>query len=78
MHRTAFAFGLLLCAFVASPASADPYRWCAVGIGGDGLSNCYFLTLEQCRAAVSGAGYFCRPNNFYTGADDLPRRTKQR
>jgi hypothetical protein len=44
---------------------ADPYRWCAE-YGGGG-TNCYFLTLEQCRAAVSGVGGFCVPNNFYDG-----------
>ena len=33
MHRTGFALGLLLCALVISPAQADPYRWCALGIG---------------------------------------------
>ena len=41
---------------LASSASADPYKWCALysmGRGG-GAQNCYFVTLEQCRAAVSG------------------------
>jgi uncharacterized protein DUF3551 len=50
-------------------AKADPYRWCAEysgGLGGGG-TNCYFITLEQCRAAVSGVGGFCVPNNFYDG-----------
>jgi hypothetical protein len=44
----------------------DPYRWCAV-YGGDagGASNCGFLTIEQCRANVSGIGGFCEPNQFY-------------
>ncbi len=37
----------------------DPYPWCA-NYGGDasGSSNCGFLTLEQCRATVSGIGGF--------------------
>jgi len=44
----------------------DPYRWCAV-FGGDagGASNCGFLTIEQCRATLSGMGGFCEPNQFY-------------
>jgi len=49
---------------------ADPYRWCAEyggGGQGGGGTNCYFVTLEQCRAAISGMGGFCRPNNFYDG-----------
>jgi len=50
-------------------AHADPYRWCAnYGSGqGGGGSNCYFLTLEQCWAALSGNGGFCDPNTFYDG-----------
>jgi hypothetical protein len=51
------------------PTHADPYRWCAAygGDEGGGGSNCYFMTLEQCRAAISGNGGFCNPNNFYDG-----------
>jgi hypothetical protein len=47
-------------------AQADPYRWCAQ-YGGRQGTNCYFLNLEQCRAAISGNGGFCVPNNFYDG-----------
>jgi Protein of unknown function (DUF3551) len=44
----------------------DPYRWCAVYSGdAGGASNCGFLTIEQCRADVSGIGGFCEPNQFY-------------
>ena len=64
------------------PARADPYRWCAEYAGGGqgGGTNCYFLTLEQCRASVSGIGGFCRENGFYDGrpvgtaGDGGPRR----
>ena len=47
----------------------DPYRWCAhySGEGGNG-SNCYFMTLEQCRWAISGVGGRCAPNPFHTPA----------
>jgi len=60
----------LIAVAMTNSAQADPYRWCAVygGAGEDGGgSNCYFITLEQCRAAVSGNGGFCAPNNFYDG-----------
>jgi len=61
------------------PVSADPYKWCAVyGGHGGGGSNCGFLTLEQCRATVSGIGGFCEPNRFYTGPDSLPTRRARR
>jgi|GEM_PF-552436 hypothetical protein len=37
----------------------------APGDSGLGQTNCGFLTLEQCRATVSGIGGFCVPNQFY-------------
>ena len=82
----ATAVGLLaLCAFASSPAAADPYRWCAVygTSGDDNGTNCYFVTIEQCRAAVSGNGGFCAPNTFYDGRavttpDEGPRRNRNR
>ena len=44
----------------------DPYPWCAVYSGdAGGASNCGFLTIEQCRATVSGIGGSCEPNQFY-------------
>jgi hypothetical protein len=36
------------------------YRWCAMYRNGG--VNCGFVTLEQCQAAISGAGGSCRPN----------------
>jgi hypothetical protein len=61
-------------------AKADPYRWCAQygGGRGGGGTNCYFMTFGQCQAAVSGVGGFCRPNPFYTGGGDQPRRKARR
>jgi hypothetical protein len=63
-------------------AQADPYRWCSIYMGEDGgSSNCYFMTLEQCRANVSGVGGFCSPNPFYRGTatagDELPRKKRR-
>jgi hypothetical protein len=72
MRKSAMVFGILICgAFGTATAQADPYRWCAEYGGGfdGGGTNCYFVTIEQCRAAVSGVGGFCRPNPFYTGPD---------
>lgn len=52
----------------------DPYPWCAVyGSRDGGGTNCGFLTIEQCRATVSGIGGFCEPNQFYN-----PRRPAAR
>ena len=63
----------------ASVAHADPYRWCAdYGVFGNRGTNCYFRTIQQCQAAVSGVGGYCRPNAFYDGRqvvtpEDRPR-----
>jgi len=64
---------LALAAFALAPSSAlaydlpyDPYPWCAFYSGdGGGGTNCGFLTMEQCRATVSGIGGSCGPNQFY-------------
>jgi Protein of unknown function (DUF3551) len=69
----------------ASPARAyekpyDPYPWCAVynfGRAGN-ASNCGFLTLEQCRATVSGVGGSCEPNQFYNPRRAAPRHYRHR
>ena len=59
----------LVVVFAASPAKADPYRYCAVygSFGGGGVESCYYLTLEQCRATVSGLGGFCKESAWYDG-----------
>ena len=69
----------LIAGSLIDSAKADPYRWCAQysGSGRGGGTNCYFMTLGQCQAAVSGVGGFCRPNPFYTGGDK-PRRKYRR
>jgi hypothetical protein len=81
--RFALATLVLLAAAATTPASAqmqhDPYRWCAdyAGFRGLGATNCWFMTIEQCRAAVSGVGGYCTPNPFYTGPEQRPRRKRQ-
>ncbi|HYC17264.1 MAG TPA: DUF3551 domain-containing protein [Pseudolabrys sp.] len=46
--------------FAVGASSADPYRWCSVDSTGGG-TNCGFVTIEQCRATISGRGGFCEP-----------------
>jgi hypothetical protein len=68
MRKTFLLFGVLICGAFGNSAHADPYRWCAeYGGRGGGGTNCYFTTLGQCRATISGVGGFCRPNPFYNG-----------
>jgi hypothetical protein len=75
-----FALSMLL---AVRPVQADPYRYCAdYGTGGgDAGTNCYFVTLQQCREAVSGVGGYCRENGFYDGrpvsADDRSQRQQK-
>jgi uncharacterized protein DUF3551 len=78
MRLPTFIFALIaVSAAVLAPSSAlayempyDPYPLRAVYSGdAGGASNCGFLTIEQCRATVSGIGGFCAPNQFYN-----PRR----
>jgi hypothetical protein len=67
---------------VANAQRFDPYPWCAeYGTKGDGGgTNCYFATYQQCMAAISGNGGFCRRNLFYTGpyGGEPPRRYPRR
>ncbi len=56
----------------------DPYPWCAVyGGRGGGGTNCGFLTIEQCRATISGMGGFCEPNQFYNPRPTARARKQQ-
>jgi hypothetical protein len=83
MRSVILGVTILLATFMTQPAHADPYQWCAEygGFRGGGATNCYFLTLQQCQAAISGVGGFCRRNTFYTGPEGggrSPKRKKQR
>jgi len=80
-------FGLALavgfgtsCFFAVGVASADPYKWCAQYSGEDGgdATNCGFVTLQQCRATISGMGGFCMQNPFYTGPETSPTKRKRK
>jgi Protein of unknown function (DUF3551) len=56
----------------------DPYPWCAIYSGdASGASNCGFLTIEQCRAMVSGIGGSCEPNQFYDPGRPISRARKR-
>jgi hypothetical protein len=72
--------GLGLAATVSMPgaASADSYRYCAVYNVDGGATNCYFVTWQQCQAAISGMGGFCEPNPFYSGEPASHRRARAR
>jgi len=71
------AVAVLAISFGAT-ASADPYKWCAVYGSRGGGTNCGFVTLEQCRAAISGLNGDCEINQFYTGPDEKPAKRKRK
>ena len=69
--RAAFA-ALCLSTFVGAapqPAQADPYQWCAEYGGRGGGRNCYFLTFNQCRAAIPGSAAPARRTILHRPAD---------
>jgi hypothetical protein len=68
------ALAVLAAAVISGSAQADPYAWCAQYGGRSGATNCYFMTLGQCQAAVSGVGGYCHPNAFYTGRAEATER----
>jgi hypothetical protein len=62
MRKTPFRAVVVAAAsmfFAVGTAFADSYKWCAVQ--NDGGTNCGFVTIEQCRATISGSGGFCEP-----------------
>jgi hypothetical protein len=65
MRNTLFGVTVIVVAaasmfFTVGAASADPYKWCAVDSSSGG-TNCGFVTIEQCRATISGKGGSCEP-----------------
>jgi hypothetical protein len=67
MRIAVAALVTMIVGLAAQPVHADPYRWCATYGAGFGSESCYFSTIEQCRASVSGLGGFCRENALYDG-----------
>jgi hypothetical protein len=46
--------------FCTIGAASDLFKWCAVDSNSGG-TNCGFVTIEQCRATISGKGGSCEP-----------------
>ena len=83
MRLTIVSAALAFAPVLATPAHADPYKWCAVyGGAGDTRESCYYVTLPQCQASVSGMGGFCKPSPYYDGKpvttpEDPPARRRR-
>jgi hypothetical protein len=70
------AIAILSLMLAMTPARAEG-SWCAQYGGGSGGTNCGFYSFDQCMAAVSGNGGFCRQNGFY-GYQNSPRTRTRR
>jgi hypothetical protein len=65
---------LLAVGLTSAPAAAQEYPWCAYYDQEGTVTNCGFVTIEQCRATVSGVGGYCGENPFYaTAVRKVPR-----
>ncbi len=58
----------------AAPAEAvgTRYPFCLQGDDQPGLSNCTFVSYEQCQATASGRRLWCIANPYYAGDGDDP------
>ena len=58
----------------ARPAEAfgTRYPFCLQGDEFPGLSNCTFVSYEQCAATASGRRLWCIPNPYFAGDSDAP------
>ena len=61
---------LIALAVVTIPAAAQSptsFPWCMKGARGG--TSCYFYSLQDCQATVSGLGGWCIRNPYYRGPD---------
>ena len=61
--RTFALASILLTTLALGTDAASAAPWCTEAVKGGG-TNCGFVTIEQCRASVSGVGGFCEPKQI--------------
>jgi Protein of unknown function (DUF3551) len=66
------ATGLAMIAAAPAEAVGTRYPYCIQGDDQPGLSNCTFVSYEQCAATASGRRLWCIPNPYYVGDSDAP------
>jgi hypothetical protein len=79
--RNLFSGLALVAIFWAQPAAAAPeYPWCAHYDMEGTVTNCSFVSFEQCSWTVSGVGGFCARNLFYSAqpSGHAPRSKKSK
>jgi hypothetical protein len=74
----AFLMASATAAVGTRPAEAvgTRYPFCIQGDEQPGLSNCTFVSYEQCQATASGRRLWCIPNPFYVGDGDDSRASR--
>ena len=62
-------FVLLIVTLASRPAVAETiHPWCVHYSMNGEVTNCGFVSWEQCRMTAAGAGGFCAQNPFYVAA----------
>jgi uncharacterized protein DUF3551 len=74
MRNLSLALALVALAMAPRAALAQG-AWCSEDMN---ARNCGFYTLEQCRAAASGLGAGCYPNQFYSGTRTVAAEPRKR
>jgi len=80
MKQTPFVLAAAVAALVADPrpsAAREWYPWCAQYADIRAITECSFVTFEQCRASVSGIGGNCI-QNVRPPPTELPRDRRWR
>lgn len=68
-------------ACIGTHAKAQNYPWCGFYGGKGGVTNCGFVSFDQCMATVSGTGGICMRNTQYVPGPAVPgprRRARRR
>jgi hypothetical protein len=68
---------VLLASSALQTAAGQEYPWCAIYDMEGSVTNCGFVSREQCSWTVSGVGGYCAPNPFYAAAVASPRQPRK-
>ena len=72
------AGGLAIVGAAPAEAVGARYPFCMQGNDAPGLSDCSYVSYEQCQATASGRFLQCIANPYYAGERDDPRAYRSR
>jgi len=66
-HKPIIVLFIIAAALVGESQTSDAraYTWCAISDSGGGTTSCYYNTLQQCMATLSGIGGTCLERSSY-------------